>query len=43
MKLKLAALLAALALLLCACSYMVEDRPVQVGERVIRITPEPAR
>ena len=33
--------LIALLLLLSACSYMVEDPPVQIGESVVYITPEP--
>ena len=33
--------LIALALLLSACGYMVEDPPVQIGKSVVYITPEP--
>ena len=37
MKFRLAALLAAIVLLLSACSYwLIEDEPVQVGSAVIR-------
>ena len=37
MKIRLAALLAAIILLLSACSYWVsEDEPVQVGSAVVR-------
>ena len=38
---RLILLLLVLVLLLSACSYMVEDPPVQIGESVVYITPEP--
>ena len=37
MKIRLAALLAAVILLLSACSYwLIEDEPIQVGSAVVR-------
>ena len=40
-KLFLSVLLLVAALLLSACSYMVEDPPVQIGEATVYITAEP--